>query len=86
MDLSVITTPTLKAWHAEAIAALHALSIGRREVALSYSTPGSGRSGSYTAANRDELAQWIGTLADELAGRGELAQARSRRRAIGVRF
>lgn len=86
MDLSVIDTATLKAWHGEAIAALHALSIGRREVSLSYSTPGSARSGTYTAADRDQLAQWIGQLADALASRGELTQPRPRRRAIGIRF
>lgn len=86
MDFSVIETATLTAWHAEALAALQALSIGRREVSLSYSTPGSARSGSFTAANRDELMQWIGQLTDALAARGVLAQARPRRRAIGVRF
>lgn len=86
MDFSVIDTATLKAWHAEALAALQSLSIGRREVSLSYSTPGSARSGTFTAANRDELVQWIGQLADALAARGELAQARPRRRAIGIRF
>ncbi|NKE43567.1 hypothetical protein HB662_02180 [Roseomonas frigidaquae] len=86
MDFSVIDTETLKAWHVEALRALQSLSIGRREVSLSYSTPGSGRSGTYSATNRDELAQWIGLLADALAARGELQQRRPRRRAIGIRF
>ncbi|MGG5811459.1 hypothetical protein [Falsiroseomonas sp. CW058] len=86
MDLGVIDTATLKAWHAEALAALQALSIGRREVSLSYSTPGSSRAGAFTPANRAELMQWIGQIADALAARGALAQARPRRRAIGIRF
>ena len=86
MDLSVIDTPTLQGWHREALTALQALMTGRREVSLSYSTPGSARSGTYTAADRDHLTQWIGQLADALAGRGALTQARPRRRAIGIRF
>lgn len=86
MDLSVIDTATLKGWHVEAITALHALSTGRREVSMSFSTPGSSRSGTYTAANRDELAQWIGQLTDALAARGEMAQPGRRRRAFGLRF
>lgn len=52
MDFSVIDTETLKAWHVEALRALQSLSIGRREVSLSYSTPGSGRSGTYSAARQ----------------------------------
>jgi hypothetical protein len=86
MDLSVIDTATLQAWHREALAALQSLSIGRREVSLSYSTPGSARSGTFTAANRDELTAWIGVLADALVARGVLSAPRPRRRAIGIRF
>lgn len=86
MDLSVIDTPTLQAWHRDALGALQTLITGRREVSLSFGTPGSSRSATFSAADPDKLRAWIGQLADALAARGALAQAAPRRRAIGIRF
>jgi len=86
MDLSVIDTPTLQLWHVDAITKFGQMPAGGLESSLSYSTPGSSRSVSFSVMNWGDLQRWIGMLQDELARRGILAGQRRRRFAIGVRF
>ncbi len=86
MDLSTIDSPTLQAWHAEALRANHALMSGRQVVSASYSQATGSRSVSYTAANLNDLRQWIAQLEAALVKRGLLAMPPPRRRAIGLRY
>ncbi|MFZ2872759.1 gpW family head-tail joining protein [Zavarzinia sp.] len=74
MDREVITARL-----AEAEAALHALSIGRRSVSVSYE----GKAVTYTAGNIGELRAYVAELKAKLA---LLDGARPARRAIGLRF
>jgi hypothetical protein len=84
VDLSIIDTALLQIWMAEAMAARHAISTGRREVSLSVAHPQSSRSVTYNQANLLDLRQWIADLTSELGRRG--IGRGPRRRAIGLRF
>jgi hypothetical protein len=65
-DLANIPIPTLIQWQADAMTALHQLSIGGKGEAYSYTQGDGAKSVTYTRANINDLRAWVAKLNAQL--------------------
>lgn len=65
-DLALIPLATLQQWQAEAMQAMHDLSIGNRGESYSYTQGDGSKSVTYTRANVNDLRAWLAKLNAQL--------------------